>query len=109
MCAFAEPFPAATELDLLEEGNLLVVAGCGLVPPPLLPRGRSLAGPRRGGAGHDGGPSRRAGLGGEQSVSEAAAPMTPIVTCRTRPLAARRLATGDWTCRMRQGAVAGTR
>jgi Pyridine nucleotide-disulphide oxidoreductase/Reductase C-terminal len=76
--ALAEPFPAATELDLLEEGDLLVVARRGLVPHPLLPGGRGLAGPRLGGAGHSG-PSRCTGLGREQSTSEAAAaPMTPM-------------------------------
>src|ERR1700758_1104622 len=32
--ALAEPFPAATEPDLLEEGDLLVVARRGLVPHP---------------------------------------------------------------------------
>jgi len=39
MCAFAEPFPAATELDLLEEGDLLVVTGrgaCGVPAPACL-------------------------------------------------------------------------
>jgi hypothetical protein len=33
--AGAEPFPASVELDLLEEGDLAVVAGSGLVPDPL--------------------------------------------------------------------------
>src|SRR5260370_32024390 len=86
--ALAEPFPAATEPDLLEEGNLLVVAGRGLVPHPLLPGGGSLAGPCLGGAGHDGGPSRFAGSGKQQSASGAAtAPRTPMIPCRTRPAA----------------------
>src|SRR5262249_8553968 len=86
--ALAEPFPAATELDLFEEGDLLVVAGRGLVPHPLLPGGRSLTGPRVGGDGHDGGPSRCRELGRwESASSSAAAPMTPMITCRTRPAA----------------------
>src|SRR5262249_18371922 len=86
--ALAEPFPPAAKPDLLEEGNLLVVAGRGLVPHPLLPGRRSLAGPRLGGAGHDAGPSRGARLGKWQSPAEAgAAPMPPMPACRTRPAA----------------------
>src|SRR5690242_15173595 len=86
--ALAEPFPSAGELDLFEEGDLLVVAGSGLVPNPLLPRRRSLARFRLGGARHDAGPSMVAGLGKEQSTSEAsAAPMTPMTACRTRAAA----------------------
>jgi hypothetical protein len=61
MRALAEPLPAATELNLLEDGNLLVVAGRGLVPYPLLPGGGGFAGPRLGSARHDG-PSRCAQL-----------------------------------------------
>ena len=41
--ARAEPFPPAGEPDLLEEADLPVVAGRGLVPDPLLPRRRRLA------------------------------------------------------------------
>src|SRR6516165_11573723 len=88
MRALADPLPAATEPGLLKERDLLVVAGRGLVPHPLLPGGLGLVGPGPGGAGHDNGPSRWTGLGREQSTSAAAAaPMTPMITCRTRPAA----------------------
>src|SRR5207253_2037846 len=86
--ARTEPFPPAAEPGLLEKRDLLVVAGCVLVPHPFLPGRRGLAGGRLGGAGHRAGPSVRTGSGSEQSTSDAtAAPMTPITACRTRPAA----------------------
>src|SRR6266545_2409912 len=83
--AGAEPLAAARELDPLEEGDLLVVTGRGLVPHPALLGNRGLTRLRRGGATHRSDPFRRSGLGREQSTSEdTAAVITPITACRTR-------------------------